>query len=435
MAIPVRKPREINTPWEHYEFLHRPQVGTAVLWERESLGRRWHKLQPDDPHIPALLRAQAGTRDGFVTVNEFRWWRQVDNLKALRALYVDIDRPMSMNDIDDALSDARLPRPSLVVWSGRGVHCYWLHASVPAQALPVWQRCQDLIVKTLQPVGADPAAKDCARVLRLVGTRNAKNGELVRGWVLDPAPWPWHELCDAVLGPRVQTKLPDFGSQPKLVDLATAKASRGQRIRTGSIYDWWHCVYKDLLAITDHHWFGGIPEGHRDTFLFISAVALSWFAHADTLQGELERRAQTWTPGLRASEVREAISSPIERAQKAAAGLHIEWQGEQRDPRYWFKRETLYERLAPLIDADLAPKLRAIVNDDVHREHKRETRRAHEAKRDRVAEGRYTTRQADSTERAEPWIALGISRRTYYRRKAADPSFPDPSTPTPGEAS
>lgn len=428
MALPQRKPREINTPWEHYEFLHRPQVGTAVLWERQGIGKRWHKLAPDDPHVPALMRAQAGTRDGFLTVNEFRYWRQVDNLKSLRSLYVDVDRHLDLPDIEDALADARLPRPSLVVWSGRGVHLYWLHAPVPAQVLPVWQRCQDLIVKALQPVGADPSARDCARVLRLVGTRNAKNDKLVQGWVLDPEPWPWHELCDAVLGPRVQS------APPKLVDLATAKAARGQRLRTGSVYDRWHLVYQDLLKIADRHWFGGVPEGHRHNYLFVSAIALSWFAHASTLQAELERRAQTWMPGVPLSEVRSTIAEPVKRAYEAAEGHTRSWEGQQVDPRFRMRRETLLRYVGGLIDADLAPQLRAIVSDDIRKQHKQATDRAHEAKRDRVAEGRYKTRQAESAERTEPWVALGISRRTYYRRKAADPASPDPSTPDASEA-
>ena len=367
MALPLRKPGPITTPLEHFELLHTPdQYGTAVLWERQGLGKRWHKLAPDDPYIPALLRAQVGTLDGFITVNEFHSWRQVANLKSLRALYVDIDRPLSLEDIADALHQAKLPWPSLIVWSGRGVHLYWLHDPTPARALPVWQRCQDVIVKALAFAGSDPAAKDCARVLRMCGTINAKNGATVLGQVFDPTPWPFHDLCDEILGPRPEPKA------AQVRDLATARADRGQRIRTGSIYDWWHLVYRDLLAIADKHWFGGIPAGHRDQFLFLSSVALSWFAHTDTLEAELTRRAQTWTPGLKVGEVRDAISPAIQRAQRAAAGEKVLFGGQERDPRYWFKRETLHGLMEPLIDAELAPKLRAIVPAEVRQERRQE---------------------------------------------------------------
>ena len=362
MALPSRKPGPIETPLEHFQLLHTPdQHGIAVLWERQGLGKRWHKLGPNDPHMPALLRAQIGTRDGFLTVNEFYGWRQVASLKSLRSLYVDIDRLLSQEDIADALHQAKLPWPSLIVWSGRGVHLYWLHDPMPARALPVWQRCQDTIVKALLFAGADPAAKDCARFLRMCGTLNAKNGATVLGQVFDPTPWSFHDLCDEILGPRPEPKA-------RVLDLATAKASRGERLRTGSIYDWWHLVYRDLLAIAEKHWFGGIPQGYRDQFLFLSSVALSWFAHTDTLEDELTRRAQTWTPGLKVSEVRDAISPAIQRARRAVAGEKVLFNGQERDPRYWYKRETLHGLMEPLIDAELAPQLRAIIPEDVRQE-------------------------------------------------------------------
>jgi hypothetical protein len=195
----------------------------------------------------------------------------------------------------------------------------------------------------------------------MCGTLNAKNGATVLGQVFDPTPWSFHDLCDEILSPRPEPKA-------RVLDLSTAKAARGQRIRTGSIYDWWHLVYRDLLAIAEKHWFGGIPEGHRDQFLFLSSVALSWFAHTDTLEDELTRRARTWTPGLKVSEVRDAISPAIQRAHRAAAGEKVLFNGEERDPRYWYKRETLHGLMEPLIDAELAPTLRAIIPAEVRQE-------------------------------------------------------------------
>src|SRR5207302_206770 len=44
-----------------------------------------------------------------------------------------------------------------------------------------WQALEDLLVDLLAPFGADPQARDAARVLRVVGTVNHRNGELVTG--------------------------------------------------------------------------------------------------------------------------------------------------------------------------------------------------------------------------------------------------------------
>jgi hypothetical protein len=184
-----------------------------------------------------------------------------------------------------------------------------------------------------------------------------------------------------------------------VLDLATAKASRGERLRTGSIYDWWHLVYRDLLAIAEKHWFGGIPQGHRDQFLFLSSVALSWFAHTDTLEDELTRRAQTWTPGLKVGEVRDAISPAIQRARRAVAGEKVLFNGQERDPRYWYKRETLHGLMEPLIDAELAPTLRAIIPKEVRQERRQNRDAARYADHNTGAGVRVNNEQKRATAR------------------------------------
>ena len=102
--------------------------------------------------------------------------------------------------------------------------------------------------------------------------------------------------------------------------------------------------------------------------------------------------------------MRDAISPAIQRAHRAAAGEKVLFNGEERDPRYWYKRETLHGLMEPLIDAELAPTLRAIVSDEIRREHKRETdakREATRAERDRVAEGRYELKRDEYQSNAE----------------------------------
>ncbi|SQB36449.1 Uncharacterised protein [Citrobacter koseri] len=47
-------------------------------------------------------------------------------------------------------------------------------------ALPRWNACQKHLVSKLSSLGADPAAKDASRVLRLVNTVNTKSGNICR---------------------------------------------------------------------------------------------------------------------------------------------------------------------------------------------------------------------------------------------------------------
>lgn len=392
---------------DHFDHLHQAAHGTVLLWEQAN-GRRWHKLEPGDPHIPAMLAAQRGQTDRYLSPNEFHGWRLIRLLKSLRALYVDIDGFEDLSLAREALSDARMPQPTAAVWSGRGLHLYWLIEPTRAQALPVWQRCQDALVRALLPLGADPSVKDCTRVLRMVGSINSKNGAEVRGLILDPQPFGFHHLCDEILGYREPYKAPALA---KVRDLATARVTRGLTLPGVGIYKRWGLVYQDLLTIARWYDFGGIPEGFRDKWLFLSAVALSWFAHESTMQSELEQQAKIWTPGLSMPDIRSAIQSPLKRAGLAAQGKTVAFEGLEVDPRYRFERETLFDWLQPIIPNELEQRLRAIVGDKVRAEHKRETDAAHQAKR-------YATHHAASIERLAPWETLGISRATYFRKKA-----------------
>lgn len=408
--LALKKQEFIGTSAEHYELLHAEQRGVSIVWEKTGrYGQKsWHKLAPDSPEIPIILSAQQGREDRYVTVNEFHAWRVVRQLKSLRALFVDIDAPLQLDELLDALACAKLPAPSFVMHTGRGLHAYWLHAPVPAQALPVWQRCQDTIIAALTSVGADKSAKDCARVLRLAGSVNSKTGTHVHGLVLDPEPWVFRDLCDEILGHRVAHEKP----QANVRSIEAARAKAGARPSTGSIYDRWYLVYQDLLAIARWYDFGGIPENNRNNWLFASAVALSWFAHPETLEAELLGQARVWTPYLTEKEVRAAYQAPLERARMAAAGETIQWQGIDIDPRYRMRRSTLYELLQPIIPPALERTLRAVISDETRKEHKRET----DAKRWDKSRDAYLAENNASV--LKPWEALGFSRATYYRRKA-----------------
>jgi len=421
MALPViSRQFELVTPGQHYDHLHADAIGVAVVWEKSAAGSgKWLKLKPGDHAIPSVLAGQAGCMDRFISVNEFHGWRRVSLLKSLRALYVDIDGNVNLEEVLDAIASAQLPAPTLVMWSGRGLHLYWVHSPVPANALPIWQRCQDLLIKALKHLGGDSAAKDCTRILRLAGSVNSKNMEPVRGLVFDAVPWDFHSLCNEVLGYR-----PPF--EPNVVDLATAKAHRGTRLHANSVYDRWHLVYTDLLKIAEYHGPGGIPQGHRNNWIFLSAVALAWFANPHTLRDELTNQARRWTKGFAIGDIDSAIQSALQRADETASGRTRAWRGQEEDPRYKFSRAKLWELMSPIVPRTLEHSLRAIVGDEVRAEHKKASDKAHEVTRNRATEGRYESHQrgrkvdAASLSQRKPWETLGMSRATYYRRKALE---------------
>lgn len=371
-ALPGQMGLPLELPGEHYNLLHYDQRGIVVHWSAlAAAGQRWIKLKPNDPRIPEIFRHDEGKDDTFITVNEFDGWRYIRLLRSLRAFYVDLDDQTDVYLVLDTLTEARLPGPNMVVSSGSGLHLYWLLEPLPPKCLPVWQRCQDALIRALKPLGADSAAKDCTRLLRVVGTRN--RGEEVHALVLDGHRWALRQIAFEILGTEGKKKA-------EVRDIRARRTSPDKAIQ-GSIYARWHLVFQDLLAISSHYGHS-IPEGYRDKWLFLAGVALSWFTHAEGIEDEIIGLAHKHTD-LAQQEIRQAMQPTLKRALQAASGHKFEWQGQKVDPRYRFRRQTLYDWIGDLIPAGLLPKMRAIIPDD-------EADRRDKA-RNRATEGRYAT--------------------------------------------
>jgi hypothetical protein len=354
-GLPIRHAQD------HHDTIHAAQHATAIYWQQRRRGRSWTKVRPGDP-IPISSKGRP-QQDSYVTVNEFAAWRLVRHTAALRAVYVDIDNNQDLPGVLEAVHDSQLPEPSYVVSSGNGLHLYWLIERAGPECLGLWRAVIGKLTQALKPVGADPVAKDVTRLLRVPGTINSKNGAKVEGFILDPEPWPIEELAEEVIGRRTAATVRDIRPKQK---------GKPQR-RTGghrTIYQWWHQVYRDLLAVHDHHWFGGVEDGYRDRWLFLTSVALSWFTEPASLEREIAATARSFVPTLTESESRAYTQTIRSKATEAANGEKVYWQGTPRDPRYWFRAQTLYEWLDDLIDDELQPKLRAIAPDSVLRERK-----------------------------------------------------------------
>ena len=396
----------LSNPAEHGDFVHGDtRRHTVLIWEAQAASKKWTKVAPADD-LAQILAAHVGQPDRYFTVNQFQGWRTVRLLRSLQACFVDIDGCTDWPGVLDALSELRLPSPSLLVESGRGLHLYWKLQPTPSQALPVWQAVQDELIRKLAPFGADAAARDCARVLRLVGSVNSKNSSVVHGRILSPQAWTLHELADEVLGPR---KMPPSA---QVVGLERARVKRQASVhqRTGP-YRLWHSRYQDLCLIAEHHAFMrsyGVAEGNRNKLLFLLAVALSWFTSADGLAEHIQRVAKTYTPSLSARDVVAYTKPIIARAIAARTGDKYEWQGQIKDPRYAFRTETLRSWLGALITPGLESQLIALGPPKSAGE-LAAVRAGQKAKaekaRSRVKEGRYrharTEYSAKATERAQ----------------------------------
>jgi len=147
------------------------------LWSKQTKLTTWWTIK--DEEVPALdpgedlyfgvhpSTVRKGTRERTVE----------ENIAALNCLYADIDQKDFDNSKIKAAEHVRQlsPKPSVIVDSGGGYHCYWL-LDEPFILNTPFKRgiAQNLQESWVFRVGGDGAVHDLARILRIPGTLNHK---------------------------------------------------------------------------------------------------------------------------------------------------------------------------------------------------------------------------------------------------------------------
>ena len=205
--------------------------GWAHYWRKNPAGipmSAWHQSGK-----PAGIPAQWLESDLYFSVNAVLC---DSNLRGaghrVKVVYVR-QVQVIFNDVDD-LDSATMPvQPSIVVNSGRGEHRYWLlespiDSTMATELQRAWvYRCN-----------ADHAAVDLARLLRVPGSINTKNGARARVTSWEPdrrytAEQLWKEIGDT---PSPVRAIESSGTlmQPKQRGDAPGIVSRIERSRQGS---------------------------------------------------------------------------------------------------------------------------------------------------------------------------------------------------------
>lgn len=115
-----------------------------------------------------------------------------ENIGVCRTVFVDFDKLDESEAYEKQamrrIENARLPMPTLRVFSGHGIHAYWrlLTAIEPAE----WIKVQERLIATLH---TDRVIKNPERIMRLPGFENVKEEEGVPCFILDT---DWNRVCD-----------------------------------------------------------------------------------------------------------------------------------------------------------------------------------------------------------------------------------------------
>lgn len=139
----------------------------------DSLKRRWKNLSADDviKLIPDLKDLNQKGAAIYIAVNEFDGFRAKNNLSHLRCVHADMDYAT-----DEQLATLKeCCSPTLIVESSLGrFHFYWM---LESRLEPRFMAEVESINRELLKFGADKAATDCSRLLRIPGFLNKKRVE------------------------------------------------------------------------------------------------------------------------------------------------------------------------------------------------------------------------------------------------------------------
>lgn len=257
-AIPVDQAKD------HVLFHHEKADGWITLAKKEKSGA-WRQYHYEAGELSAELSKWIG-EDVYFSQNTFyKPQRRIENIRQLRALYVDVDcyvlgyEPEWVADKTDLeIFQDVLPEPNIIIFSGRGIVYVWLIEPVPHQALPLWQAVQNYFCEQLKYIGADPKATDATRIFRIAATVNSKNGREVTMERRHPYRYTLRDLQRDYLPDLAPARKKKRGRKPKMIQLHNVRTLHYARLldivrimdlREGDVKG-----YRELLCFLYRYW-------------------------------------------------------------------------------------------------------------------------------------------------------------------------------------
>lgn len=177
-------------------------------------------------YLPTLIK-KYGNTDLYYSLNTFKGCsRKQENLVYINALYIDIDyykenlsKEYVLGYIFDLVDQEKMPMPTYLTDSGRGMYAIWKIQGVPKEALNKWRMCMQYLYKLLEPIGADPSCVEPSRIFRLDGSYHSGAKKIVHTVRYSEIPYTLYNFSKQYLSavpkpteiPKVKTK-----AKPKL---------------------------------------------------------------------------------------------------------------------------------------------------------------------------------------------------------------------------
>ncbi len=316
------------------------------------------------------LEKHTGKKDVFITPNStYNGRRDSKNIRQFRALYIDLDyNAYSFNQLVyemwELVLDKKIPEPTMVVASGRGAHVYWRIKHAPYQALSTWQELEDHLYKQLKHLGADKKATDAARVLRLPDTINSRNNAECKVMILnDKVTYSMYDLREEYLKWK-----PKAFKEIEVENKVNNKKIKSKVLQFFTSYTLHIARAEDILTLCKLRKYK--VTGYRNMILHCYAYWVGVTVRESSKLTEVVNELNnSFTEPLKQNEVDailrcvpKAIDKFLDYEQGLRSGkVKRVSKGMKDKGGYWYKNETLIERLN--ITREDQKELKTIINE------------------------------------------------------------------------
>jgi len=383
----------------YLDILHSDSKGWITRAEINCGYKQWHYRYKE------LLEQDFNQENVYISINTFySTFRRLEYLKELKAQFIDLDiyktgftKAQIIMHLETDYFNKSIPRPNLIIDSGRGLYLIWLLNSVPSKALPLWKAVEEYLYSVLKPFGADRQALDPTRVLRVPGSINSKSKTTVS--IIDEYDYIYdlREIQNEYL-PELKPKEKKKGRPSKTVFIHRERSLYFARIQ-------------DITKLCELREYD--LKGHRELILFLYRYYLCYFLE-DTkkaLEDVLELNREFIYP---------LSENEVIRATRSAEKVYL-----SKDKDYKYKNETLIELL--LITELEETHMSTIISDKEYK--RRENIRVKKAYQEKLkSEGKVSEKEKLSQRRAkikdllreglkqkDICSQLNISKDTYIR--------------------
>ena len=412
---------------EAYVRLLHPEdaIGKTTLMAKDATGRA-HSRTYTLTTAPVLANNFLDG-DGYISLHRFYGPRKMSQLAALNGLFLDLDvdrlppgasRSVGAWSLDVTMHclTLKLPQPSVLLFTGRGLAAIWLIKPLPPKALPRWQAAQNVLIELFRSLGADPACRDAARITRLPGSLNSKSQKIAS--IIDGTleRYDFDRLADEIyIAAGRPTREELKHRQVCREQRTTRKQSGGLPVRAR-----FSAVLRDLDRLR-LSWGGQVPVGGRNTWLHLYATCLSHTFGAAEIPDRVQAMAAEATPGLSPSEVSGVARIAALHAALPQGGAPLS------DGRYHYAGATIADMLGVTAAGARTLGLEQVMPKSERA--RRKTERECQRRRAAGAMSREAWLEENDREARQPWVELGMSRSTFYRRRKAG-QIVEPAKPT-----